>query len=222
MKGGGTTADGGNLDQDAKEEEGKKKAKKKRHHHKHERESAAADSSHKHTHHHHHKDEKHHKSIPKPTGIAPTPANFATRIVQEMHPDDKPIPLAQNPIEKIDGLTADAPVNTPAKASATIAPVKALSFFAKAGKWLKEKLQPIFSRQAKITNAYSYNFLRTLKAIEKRLSANDAEHPEESATLGKKPPLRFKGAVVEKSNRPTATVVDLSANTKPIKPPTLH
>ncbi|MGE3318919.1 MAG: hypothetical protein AB7I18_06445 [Candidatus Berkiella sp.] len=230
MKGGGTPADGGNLTQDAKED--KKKAKKKHHHRKHDDETAKADSSHKHKHHHHHaedasaetppkhKHHKHHKepvdpaSIPKPAGVAPIPPTLSARIVQELHRENKPSPRTAESLEK-----THSPKVTPPAIPTPAAP---LGLLATIRQWLNEKiLHPLFSRQRKITHAYSSSFSRTLKAIEKRFSANDSEHPEGSAMLGKKPPLRFKGAIVEKTTRPAAAIVDLSANTKPNKP-TLH
>lgn len=229
MKGGGSTADGGNFNQDADEKD-PKKAKKKHHHRKPEDDAVKADSAHKHKHHHHREKDvsastphqHHHKHrqkpadptlIPKPTGVAPIPTTLASKIVQELHRENKPSPKEEVTPEK-----AATPQAIP---QAVQVPAVSPSLLAKIRHWINKKiLYPIFSRQHQITQAYSSSFLRTLKAIEKRFCANDAVQVEEN--LGKKPPLRFRGAVVEKANRSNPTIVDLSANTKPNKPPTLH
>lgn len=150
-----------------------------------------------------HRNHHHNKAIPS--------ISLADRIVKEMHADPLPSPTTPK-------LTSVKPAalgkQEAPKMVLTTSSVEQLGVIATLLKWIKQNvLQPTFSRQKQISEAYSKPFLQTMTAIQKRFSANDARIEE---TVTKPQALRFSGANEDKS-----VTVELGVTTTTPKP-TLH
>lgn len=211
------------------------------HHHHHDKSKTSADAkdpakaSGVHKHRHRDKTEKSSSAAPapvvdnsaaKPTGPAPVPPlSMANRIVKELHSDPLPSPTTPTSPNstKVTSPIKAVPLTEAAKVEPkVVASVENQGVIATLLHWVRENLfQPTFSRQKKISDAYSSHFSQTVKAIGKRFSAND---PVQKDGIGKSLPLRFsvaKGTNDAKDEKAKTAVVD-NVTAGATSKPTLH